>query len=119
MNILVSIIIPTKNSAKTLGKCLEAIKEGTYLNIEVIVVDSGSSDKTLEIATRFGAKVFTYPEKRTLGQRAIGVKESSGQYILLLDSDQFLEKSIVERALQLINKGKVLFQPPKLYLFSS
>ena len=108
MNILVSIIIPTKNSAKTLGKCLEAIKAATYINIEVIVVDSGSSDKTLEIATRFGANVFTYPEKRTLGQRAVGVKESSGQYILLLDSDQFLEKSSVERALQLINDYDML-----------
>lgn len=105
---LVSIVIPTKNSANSLGKCLQAIKEGTFSNVEVIIVDSGSTDETLEIATQFGAKVFTCPGKRTLGQRAVGVREASGQYILLLDSDQFLEKSSVERALQSIGDYDML-----------
>ncbi|MFH7873662.1 MAG: glycosyltransferase, partial [Candidatus Aenigmatarchaeota archaeon] len=47
---LVSIIIPTYNSEKTLAKCLESIKNQSYKNIEIIVVDRFSKDKTAEIA---------------------------------------------------------------------
>jgi len=107
-NALVSIVIPTRNSAQTLGPCLEAIAAGTYRNVEVIVADCGSTDKTLEIAARFGAKIVTCVGKRTLGARSAGVEASRGQYILLLDSDQFLEKTSIERAVQCMNDYDML-----------
>jgi cellulose synthase/poly-beta-1,6-N-acetylglucosamine synthase-like glycosyltransferase len=58
MSPLVSIIIPTRNSARTLEKCLESIKHQTYSNIEVIVVDNFSDDETIEIAKKYTEKTY-------------------------------------------------------------
>jgi glycosyltransferase involved in cell wall biosynthesis len=55
---LVSIIIPTYNSARTLEQCLISIQNQDYTNIEIIVVDNNSSDETKSIATKFTDKVF-------------------------------------------------------------
>jgi glycosyltransferase involved in cell wall biosynthesis len=57
-NLLVSVIIPTYNSSRTLEKCLESIKNQSYKNIEIIVVDNNSKDNTKEIALKFTDKVF-------------------------------------------------------------
>lgn len=101
---LVSIIIPTKNSEKTLETCLKSIENQIYKKLEVIVVDSYSKDKTLVIAKKFRAKILQTNWK-LLGARYLGFKESNGDFILMLDSDQILEKTAVERALKKINDG--------------
>jgi glycosyltransferase involved in cell wall biosynthesis len=101
---LVSIIIPTYNSEKTLAKCLDSVKKQTYKNIETIVVDSYSKDDTIKIAKSFNVKVMQTSWK-LLGSRYLGFKESAGHVILLLDSDQILEETTVERALKLLNNG--------------
>lgn len=101
---LVSVTIPTKNSGKTLPKCLKSIENQSYKNLEVILVDSYSTDKTKDITKRFGAKIF-FTSWKLLGARYIGFKKSRGDYILLLDSDQTLERTTVERAIQMVNEG--------------
>lgn len=58
-----SIVIRTRNEEKWLGRVLEALFEQTYKNFEVILVDSGSEDKTLEIAEKFPVKIFKIPQK--------------------------------------------------------
>ncbi len=69
-----SIIIRTKNEEKWLGVTLEKLKQQTYQNFEIILVDSGSKDKTLEIAKKYSVKIisipaekFTYPYALNLG----------------------------------------------------
>ena len=59
-NPLVSVIIPTYNSSRTLEKCLESIKNQTYKNIEIIVVDNNSTDNTKEIAKKFADKAINF-----------------------------------------------------------
>jgi glycosyltransferase involved in cell wall biosynthesis len=103
-NPLVSIIIPTYNSEKALAKCLESIKNQTYKNIEVIVVDSYSRDRTIKIAESFGVRVIQTNWK-LLGARYLGFRESDGDVILLLDSDQILERTVIERSVKLLNNG--------------
>jgi glycosyltransferase involved in cell wall biosynthesis len=102
--LLVSVVIPTYNSEKTLAKCLESIKNQTYKNVEIIVVDSYSKDKTIEIAKRFGVKVLQ-TDWKLLGARYLGFKKSIGDVILLLDSDQILERTAIKRAVKLLNIG--------------
>ena len=99
MKKLVSVTIPTFNSEKTLGKTLEKVKEQSYKNIEIIVIDSYSKDRTLEIAKKFGAKIVMC-EGKLLEARIAGVKKSKGEFVLLLDSDQILERTAIERAVE-------------------
>ena len=101
---LVSAIIPTYNSEKTLVKCLESINNQTYRYIEVIVVDSYSEDGTVKVADSFGVKV-AQTDWRLLGARYIGFEKSNGDIILLLDSDQILESTVIERAVKLFKNG--------------
>lgn len=93
-NPLVSIIIPTYNSERTVGLLLESIRRQTYQNIEVIVVDGFSKDRTVDIAMRYSAKVI-----RTHGERAraknVGLKEAHGDYVMFIDSDMILTPGVV------------------------
>jgi len=101
-NTLVSVVIPTKNSSKFLDECLLSIKNQTYENIEIIVVDNNSADNTKEIAKKYTDKVFNYgPERST--QRNYGVKNSNGEFVLIIDSDMKLSKKVVESCINKMN----------------
>ncbi len=99
-NPLVSVVIPTYNSEKTLSKCLSSIKSQTYSNIEIIVVDGGSRDRTIEIAKSFGAKVFILPGSGMADATNFGARRSRGKYIYRVDSDVILDPTLVEEAVQ-------------------
>ena len=101
---LVSITIPTKNAEKTLGLCLEAVKNQTYPNIETIVIDSYSTDKTLDIAKKHGVKIVMC-RGGLLEARFLGLKESKGKYVVFVDSDQILRETAIERAVKLAENG--------------
>ena len=92
---LVSVIVPTRNSAVTLEACLKSIKEQTYHPIEVIVVDNHSSDATREIARQFTDKVFVKGPERS-AQRNYGAGRASGRYLLMVDSDMELDRKVVQ-----------------------
>lgn len=92
---LVSVSIPTLNSAKTIDKALQAIKRQTYLSIETIIVDAYSSDSTVKIAREYGAKVFF--ARGLTKQRFKCINESKGKYMLLLDSDQVITETLIEK----------------------
>ena len=108
MKELVSITIPTYNSEKTLRRTLQSVKAQTYPHIELILIDSNSTDKTLRIAEDFGAKVYQY-EGTLLGAREVGAKKAKGEYVLLVDSDHILDKTAVERGLELLKKFDMLW----------
>jgi glycosyltransferase involved in cell wall biosynthesis len=94
---LVSVIIPTKNSSKTLQKCLDSIRNQDYKNTEIIVIDNHSTDATLEIAKRYTNIVYTFSPERS-SQINYGVKKCSGTYIYRVDSDFVLENNVISEA---------------------
>src|ERR687891_2581100 len=104
---LVSIIIPTRNSSKTIEECLSTIKKQSYQNIETIIIDSKSTDDTTEIATARGCKVIS-TDWKLLGARYLGCKAAAGDYVLMLDSDQILLHDTVERSLRLFETYDML-----------
>ena len=108
MKELVSITIPTYNSEKTLKKTLQSVKAQTYPYIELILIDSNSTDTTLKIAEEFGAKVYQY-EGTLLGARDVGARKARGKYILLVDSDHILDKTVVERGIELLKEFDMLW----------
>jgi glycosyltransferase involved in cell wall biosynthesis len=94
-NPLVSIIVPTRNSAEFLGACLKSIQNQTYKNIEIIVVDRDSTDGTKEIASRFTSHVLNYGPERS-AQRNFGVVNATGEYVAIIDSDMELTPKVIE-----------------------
>lgn len=103
-NQLVSITIPTYNSARTLIPCLDSINKQTYLSIDVNIIDNYSCDETIQIARRFNIKKILRYQNGLLGARLRGITESKGKYILLLDSDQILDARCIEHAVDLCEK---------------
>ncbi len=97
---LVSVIIPTKNSARTLDACLRSIKDQSYKNIEVIVVDNNSADDTKAIARKYTDKVFNYGPERS-AQRNFGAKQAKGEYLLIHDSDIYFNINSVKECVAL------------------
>lgn len=95
---LVSVNIATYNSEKTLVKCLDSVKNQTYKNIEIIVMDSYSKDKTLDITKTYGAKVVFAPTLATA--RKAGADASRGEFIFILDSDQILDTNVIEECVK-------------------
>jgi glycosyltransferase involved in cell wall biosynthesis len=97
----VSIIMPTLNSEKTIKISLESIKNQEYPEnlIEILVVDGGSTDKTQEIAKRYGARVLDNPKVQQEYAKHLGLINAKGNLAVFLDSDEVLEnkKAIYNR----------------------
>ncbi len=98
-NILVTVIVPTKNSQRTLEACLESVQKQTYPHIELVVVDNLSTDETMSIAKKYTEHVYTHGPERS-AQRNFGAQKSSGQYLCFVDSDMVLPSSIIEECVQ-------------------
>jgi glycosyltransferase involved in cell wall biosynthesis len=96
----VSVVVTTRNSADTLGDCLESIHAQTYDDVELVVVDNGSTDGTREIADRFANVVLDAGPERS-AQRNRGVAASSGEYVLIVDSDMILLPRVVAQCVAL------------------
>ena len=100
---LVSVVIPTYNSQRTIGICLKSVREQTYSSIEVIVMDKNSSDRTSKIAESYGAKIFKLNSERTEAKN-FGVKKALGEYVCFIDSDMELTPNVIEECVNLIEK---------------
>lgn len=104
---LVSIIIPTKNSWRTLNACLLSCKQQTYSNIEIIVVDNFSDDTTKEISLVYTDLFFSqWPERSA--QRNYGVQQSSGSIVLIIDSDMQLAENVVAQCVKQFDMDNAL-----------
>jgi glycosyltransferase involved in cell wall biosynthesis len=99
-NPLVTISIPTFNSGQYLDLCLQGVEQQTYKYIEVNIVDGGSSDETIAIAKQHDVKDLITCRMALLKARHEGLLKANGEYILLLDCDQILEQTTVERAVK-------------------
>ena len=96
MQSLISIIIRTYNEEKLISRCLTAIyNQKVEYPIEVIIVDSGSNDKTLELASKFPVKTISVEQGRFSYGRSLnlGCKEAKGKYIVLLSAHAIPQNS--------------------------
>lgn len=91
----ISIIIPTLNAAGPLGECLQRIADQDYPKdkIEIIIADGGSTDDTIEIAKKYGAKIVSNKLKTGEAGKAAGLKAAKNEIIALIDSDNYLPDS--------------------------
>jgi glycosyltransferase involved in cell wall biosynthesis len=96
---LISVVLPTYNSASTLEKCLDSIVEQTYRSIEVIIVDSYSRDDTVEIANKFPSTVFRTRQLRSAA-RNLGAKNAKGEYLIFIDADMQLTPNVIQQCVK-------------------
>jgi len=107
---LVSVNLLTYNAQSLIEPCLNSVLEQTYPNIEILVIDNASEDKTLEQVTRYKIQETNFPikiikNKKNLGFAAghnIGIKESRGEYILCLNQDVVLDKDFIKNAVEIM-----------------
>lgn len=106
----VSVIIPVYNDEKYLKQCVESVLTQTYTNLEIILVDDGSTDHTPEICEEYREK---YDQIRVLHKKNGGVGSSrnaglalaTGEYILFIDNDDWLEKHHIEELYKLAKEN--------------
>ena len=106
---MISVIVPVYNVEEYLEECLESIQYQTYTDIEVILVNDGSTDSSKEICERFcqADSRFRLINQENKGQSAArnrGVKESVGQFIMFVDSDDIINKDVLEVLLPYMKK---------------
>lgn len=100
-----SIIIPVYNVEKYLRKCLESVFNQTYKNYEVIVVNDGTKDNSMDIAKDYPVKVVNQKNQGLSVARNNGVEKATGEYILFLDSDDYIEKGLLKEINKSLNNN--------------
>lgn len=111
-NKLVTIIVPVYNVEKYLSKCLDSIVNQTYSNLEIILVDDGSKDNSGNICDYYAKndvriKTVHIDNAGVSNARNIGLNLSLGDFILFLDSDDYVELDMVEQMINIFNKYNV------------
>lgn len=103
-NITISIIVPAYNIEAYIGRCLESIMRQTHTNLEIIVVDDGSTDKTGKIIDEYNRQderiVSIHKENGGVSSaRLAGIKQATGLYIGFVDGDDYIEPDMFEHLL--------------------
>ena len=98
---LISVIVPVYNQEKYLKSCLESIINQTYSNLEIIVVNDGSTDSTLDILNEYASKdsriiVLNKENGGVSAARNTGIRKSTGEYIAFVDSDDWIHPQMYE-----------------------
>lgn len=101
----VSIIVPVYNSERYIRRCIESLMNQTYTDIEIIIINDGSTDKSLgiieELAKKDSRIILINQENRGVSYaRNAGLKKVSGDYIGFVDSDDYIEKQMYEKLIQ-------------------
>jgi len=104
----ISFIIPAKNEELYIGKCLDSIKRQDYPgDIEIIVIDNGSSDKTKTIANQFDVKIITKLDGNISCLRNLGAKYSKGDLLVFVDADCILPSNWLSTALRHLQQSYI------------
>lgn len=119
---LVSVLIPLYNAEQYIEDTIIRLKKQTYPNIEVIIVDDHSTDKSLKIAQKYVSEqvhVYVNPKKGGNSARNYAFLQSRGEYVKFIDADDFCSdnmiKSQMERILSEGTRQTVVFSPVRMY----
>lgn len=102
MNALVSIVIANHNYGRFLGEAIESVQQQDWPAIEIIVVDDGSRDDSVEIACRYPVTVLAQENQGVSAARNNGAAQAKGKYILFLDSDDRLFPGAIGKLVKLL-----------------
>lgn len=107
----VSIIIPVYNASGYIEKCVDSFLTGTYQNIEIILMNDGSTDNSLDIIRNLERnnpkkiKVYTHKNCGVAKTRNKGITYATGKYVMFCDNDDYVDKDYVEKLVREIKEG--------------
>jgi len=106
----ISVIIPNFNYARYIDQAIHSVLEQSYNNVELIVVNNGSTDNSIEVLEKYGNKILLVdqPNLGQSGARNSGLSISSGEFIAFLDADDFWEPVKLEKQIALMNNDTQL-----------
>ena len=122
-NRLISVIIPVYNEEKVIGACLDSLTQQAYSPLEIILVDDGSTDKTIEIIKSIHDSLFSIPRKYALvftihlirqdhlgpgPARNLGASKAKGEILIFVDADMTFEKNFIRDLIKPILQGKTI-----------
>lgn len=102
----VTVIIPAYNEEQTISKCINSLINQSYKQLEIIVIDDGSTDNTLQILNKFEIKILQQAHKGPGHARNLGAENSMGEILVFVDSDMHFDKNFIEELTLPIRKGK-------------
>lgn len=105
----VTIVVPVFNTLEYLSRCINSIKNQTYQNIEILIINDGSTDESKRMCELIAKqdkriRVINQDNKGLAESRNIGVEQASGEFICFIDSDDYIENSMVETLLKSIQQ---------------
>lgn len=111
---LVSIIIPAYNAEKTISECILSVLNQSYSNWELIIIDDGSADRTLEICTSYAKKdsriiICTEKQSGVSSARNKGLNLAHGDYICFVDADDYIPSNSIQKRLEVIQGADMVF----------
>src|SRR3989338_4985654 len=92
-----SFIVPTLNEESYIGDCLKSVRVQARKDYEIIVVDGNSTDRTIDIARKYGARVIFCKDKGPGAARNAGVMHAKGSILVFMDADVRAERDFLER----------------------
>ncbi|MBS4174056.1 bifunctional glycosyltransferase family 2 protein/CDP-glycerol:glycerophosphate glycerophosphotransferase [Bacillus sp. FJAT-49736] len=110
----ISVIIPVYNTEEFLPECMESVVNQTYKDMEILIINDGSTDYSYKILKEYEnkdnrIKLFSFKERKGVGAaRNFGISQSTGEYLYFLDSDDYLEISALEKLINNIKSGNIL-----------
>ena len=114
MSAMVSVIIPNYNEAKFISKCLDSVLNQTYKDIEIIIIDDGSDDGSIDIIKYYVEKneniqAFYNHRQNAAIARNLGIKNAKGKYLFFLDADDYVYPESIEKMVKAAEENDVDF----------
>lgn len=106
----VSVVIPCFNDSEFVEQAIDSILSQTYKCHEIIVVDDGSNKETKDVLKSISSKITKLITQENQGQstaRNVGIRESKGEYVLVLDSDDYFESTFIEKAVLALQETNI------------
>jgi len=110
---MISIIVPIYNSEKWLKRCVESLINQTYTHIEILLINDGSKDRSLEICNEYAKKdnriiVIDKENEGVSATRNLGIKKAKGEFIQFVDSDDYIDEQMCEKLLNAVDNADLV-----------